>query len=262
MKRFDRGSHLPWSVFFYLKTRWWWGNERNEEQLRYPSQSPSLVIFFGWQEKVWNRMDGGRFFLFFWFAVFGTDRECHELGSPDKGNVMLTGRFFADRAIYTCDEGHRLVGVEFRLCQADGSWSATEPSCQKIGNLFFFCFCFLVVFLLLFFSRDGGWGTNSVAGLRRLQDFTGFYWVLLGFTGSYRVLLGVIGFYWVLLGFTGFELSFVVVFGFTMFYWVLLGFTGFYWVWQGFTGCYWVLLGFTGLFFITLLHFRNGNEQA
>ena len=65
------------------------------------------------------------------------DRECHELGKPDKGNVMLTGRLFADRAIYTCDEGYRLVGVEFRLCQADGSWSATEPSCHKNGKLSF-----------------------------------------------------------------------------------------------------------------------------
>lgn len=62
-----------------------------------------------------------------------TDRECHELGDPDKGSVILTGRLFADRAIYTCEEGYRLVGVEFRLCQADGSWSATEPSCHKMG---------------------------------------------------------------------------------------------------------------------------------
>lgn len=62
------------------------------------------------------------------------DRECHdELGNPDRGNVILTGRLFGDRAIYTCEEGYRLVGVEFRLCQADGSWSATEPACHKIG---------------------------------------------------------------------------------------------------------------------------------
>lgn len=71
---------------------------------------------------------------FSFFAV--SDRECHdELGNPDKGSVILTGRLFGDRAIYTCEEGYRLVGVEFRLCQADGSWSATEPSCHKIGKI-------------------------------------------------------------------------------------------------------------------------------
>lgn len=68
-----------------------------------------------------------------------TDRECHELGDPDKGSVILTGRLFADRAIYTCEEGYRLVGVEFRLCQADGSWSATEPSCHKMGMFHYKC---------------------------------------------------------------------------------------------------------------------------
>jgi hypothetical protein len=74
-------------------------------------------------------------FLFhFVFSVGAADRECHdELGNPDRGNVILTGRLFGDRAIYTCEEGYRLVGVEFRLCQADGSWSATEPACHKIG---------------------------------------------------------------------------------------------------------------------------------
>ena len=35
-----------------------------------------------------------------------------------------------------------MVGVEFRVCQADGSWSATEPSCHKSGsyNIIFFPF--------------------------------------------------------------------------------------------------------------------------
>lgn len=76
-------------------------------------------------------------FIYKCLILFGTDRECHdELGNPDKGSVILTGRLFGDRAIYTCEEGYRLVGVEFRLCQADGSWSATEPSCHKTGSYY------------------------------------------------------------------------------------------------------------------------------
>ena len=90
---------------------------------------PVYELWFIGELMLFNFID-----LCFWIFA---DRECHEVGKPDKGNVMLTGRLFADRAIYTCDEGYRLVGVEFRLCQADGSWSATEPSCHKNGNIHF-----------------------------------------------------------------------------------------------------------------------------
>ena len=75
------------------------------------------------------------------------DRECHELGNPEKGRVLLTGRSFADRTMYSCEDGYRLVGVEFRLCQSDGSWSATEPSCQKIGESLLFYFLLFPHFL-------------------------------------------------------------------------------------------------------------------
>lgn len=47
--------------------------------------------------------------------------------------MIVAGRLFGDKAIYTCEEGHRLVGAEYRVCQADGSWSASEPSCHKTG---------------------------------------------------------------------------------------------------------------------------------
>ena len=61
--------------------------------------------------------------------IFRPEKECPELPDPDNGQVHLTGRNFQvsgietflssmiiltlqDRAVYTCDGGYRLVGVE------------------------------------------------------------------------------------------------------------------------------------------------------
>ena len=58
--------------------------------------------------------------------MFRPEKECPELPDPDNGQVHLTGRNFQvsdivtflmiiltqDRAVYTCDGGYRLVGVE------------------------------------------------------------------------------------------------------------------------------------------------------
>ena len=47
----------------------------------------------------------------------------------------FTGRYYGDRAIYTCDSGHQLVGNEERVCQETGLWSGSEPYCKKRGEL-------------------------------------------------------------------------------------------------------------------------------
>ncbi len=33
-------------------------------------------------------------------------------------------------ATFTCDNGYTLTGGKFRLCQNDGTWSGTTPTCQ------------------------------------------------------------------------------------------------------------------------------------
>ena len=106
--------NVPFTNCAWLWLVWFW-HKNNSRNQRAESERINVQL---------NEIHSGLF----------ADKECHELGDPDKGKVILTGRLFADRAIYTCDEGYRLVGVEFRLCQADGSWSATEPSCHKNGN--------------------------------------------------------------------------------------------------------------------------------
>ncbi|XP_063369637.1 uncharacterized protein LOC134657962 [Cydia amplana] len=59
------------------------------------------------------------------------DRECPELEQPENGKVAVTGRFFGDKAVYTCTHGFHVVGLASRSCQADGSWAGMPPACKK-----------------------------------------------------------------------------------------------------------------------------------
>ena len=34
------------------------------------------------------------------------------------------------RAMYSCDDRHRLSGSSVRECQEDGTWSEIEPTCE------------------------------------------------------------------------------------------------------------------------------------
>ena len=62
------------------------------------------------------------------------DQSCALLVDPYNGKVHQTGRYYGDRAIYTCDPGHQIVGTEERICQDSGVWSNTEPYCKKKGE--------------------------------------------------------------------------------------------------------------------------------
>uniref|UniRef100_A0A182JZ61 Sushi, von Willebrand factor type A, EGF and pentraxin domain-containing protein 1 n=1 Tax=Anopheles christyi TaxID=43041 RepID=A0A182JZ61_9DIPT len=59
------------------------------------------------------------------------DRECPDLSQPSLGSVNLSGKHFGSRATYTCPHGYHVVGLQSRLCQADGSWAGSEPVCKQ-----------------------------------------------------------------------------------------------------------------------------------
>ena len=48
--------------------------------------------------------------------------------------MARAGRYYGDRALYTCDTGHQIVGAEERVCQDTGQWSDSEPYCKKRGQ--------------------------------------------------------------------------------------------------------------------------------
>lgn len=56
---------------------------------------------------------------------------CSNLPNPANGRVTLSGIAVASVATYACNADFLLVGVEARVCQADGAWSATAPACQS-----------------------------------------------------------------------------------------------------------------------------------
>ena len=59
--------------------------------------------------------------------------DCGTLSEPANGGIDLSNGTLAGAvAIYTCDPSFRLIGVEFRLCQENGSWSGEAPICE--GN--------------------------------------------------------------------------------------------------------------------------------
>ena len=46
------------------------------------------------------------------------------------GKVRLKERTYSSKADYTCNDGFDLVGDNYRICQADRSWSGNAPFCE------------------------------------------------------------------------------------------------------------------------------------
>ena len=57
--------------------------------------------------------------------------ECPDLSDPENGTVTVASNIFGSLAVYRCSEGFGLVGKSIRQCQADGSWSEQEPTCES-----------------------------------------------------------------------------------------------------------------------------------
>ncbi|CAN8001467.1 unnamed protein product, partial [Ixodes hexagonus] len=57
---------------------------------------------------------------------------CSELTPTPSSTVKVQGLRFGDRARYTCNTGHKLIGNDTRYCQLGGNWSGDEPTCKYI----------------------------------------------------------------------------------------------------------------------------------
>ncbi|MCA9532348.1 MAG: hypothetical protein KC593_01670 [Myxococcales bacterium] len=56
--------------------------------------------------------------------------DCGSLSASAPLAVSLTSTTLGSTATYSCTGGDLLVGSSMRLCQADGSWSGAEPTCE------------------------------------------------------------------------------------------------------------------------------------
>ncbi|KTF91978.1 hypothetical protein cypCar_00018576 [Cyprinus carpio] len=55
---------------------------------------------------------------------------CHVLPLIDHGMYSCTRGFVVDsRCDYNCYEGYQIEGDRYRMCQEEGTWSGTEPTC-------------------------------------------------------------------------------------------------------------------------------------
>ncbi|XP_078603365.1 CUB and sushi domain-containing protein 3-like [Branchiostoma floridae x Branchiostoma japonicum] len=55
---------------------------------------------------------------------------CPELSLPNNGS-RTEGRLYGDKVTFSCHEGYELIGPENRTCQANQSWSGTQPNCSR-----------------------------------------------------------------------------------------------------------------------------------
>ena len=67
------------------------------------------------------------------FTISGT---CSDLPPLMNGGITYEAGLVDSRpvdtfATYTCDNGYTLTGGNFRVCQNDGTWSGSTPTCQR-----------------------------------------------------------------------------------------------------------------------------------
>lgn len=66
--------------------------------------------------------------------VLYPDLNCDEMTSVKDGSYDVSGDYFGARVIYSCNEGFFMSGPKERVCQGDGSWSDSAPTCKEKGK--------------------------------------------------------------------------------------------------------------------------------
>jgi Sushi repeat (SCR repeat) len=59
-------------------------------------------------------------------------RDCPSLVPPENGSVDDGGATVGAIAEYSCDDGYRLELSGLRACRPNGTWSGTEPTCDRL----------------------------------------------------------------------------------------------------------------------------------
>ncbi len=67
-------------------------------------------------------------------ATCQTPLACDSLSVPLEGSIDRTMGMIGDIATYSCNSGFYVVGERARTCQADGTWSGSDPTCASTGG--------------------------------------------------------------------------------------------------------------------------------
>ena len=66
-----------------------------------------------------------------------TGIQCPTLVAPSNGGLEIAGAGgYEDVATYSCGTGFSLVGMSERVCQSEGTWNGSEPTCEGKNNIF------------------------------------------------------------------------------------------------------------------------------
>ena len=65
------------------------------------------------------------------FNISAAKKLCPTLDAPENGAVKQSGKYPGDKATYSCNQGHDLVGTDTRFCQRNGEWSEEAPVCKR-----------------------------------------------------------------------------------------------------------------------------------
>ncbi len=58
--------------------------------------------------------------------------ECGPLIDPINGRVTFNGIVVYSIGTYECDSGFGIKGAVSRMCRKDGTWSGSNPSCERM----------------------------------------------------------------------------------------------------------------------------------
>ena len=56
---------------------------------------------------------------------------CPDLSDPENGEVTVNGHRTDHTAVYSCNDGFKLVGHKIRTCLRISRWSGEEPVCRS-----------------------------------------------------------------------------------------------------------------------------------
>ena len=117
--------------------------------LSYPSTEPNprLTLYFVGMKKIYAKHC--------WLVVLvhvkltllvSTAVTCPKLSVISNGGLLpssctSSGGKYQNKCSYYCSSGYTLQGGQFRVCQADGTWDGTAPTCKKRTE--YICFLFL-----------------------------------------------------------------------------------------------------------------------
>lgn len=67
------------------------------------------------------------------------DLYCGELPPMTQGSFQVSGDYFGARVTYSCEDAFFMSGARERVCQGDGTWSDSPPTCKKEGEYIIPC---------------------------------------------------------------------------------------------------------------------------